>query len=229
MGFPETRWSLIGRLGLQPAEAAVVMELYAGAIAQYLRFKLPQEGDLEDIIQEVLVHLFEHPELMASARPGSGSRFRYLVMTLAWNEARNRLRERWRRQARELTTERAAIERQSVPSEDSDTSTMDRAWAQSVLHQAWSDVRGWASDGTLEAVIPDLLRQHLVEGRNLRDIAAGLGLPLATCHRRLARGRTWLQKAIVDRLQQTGELSKDEDPAAACALLLGILAEPGQR
>lgn len=221
IGFPDTRWSLIGRLALQPAEATVVMDLYADCIARYLRLKLPAESDLEDVIQEVLLHLFEHPELMAAAQPGAGSRFRYLLMTLAWNEARNRLRERWRRQSRERAAD--TMEDQPGAATAAETPYMDRAWAESLLAQAWADVRGWASDGTLEPEIPGLLQEHLVRGRNLRDLAAELDMPLATCHRRLARGRTWLQKAIVDRLRQANELGPDADPSAACELLLDIL------
>ncbi|MBA3708373.1 MAG: sigma-70 family RNA polymerase sigma factor [Planctomycetes bacterium] len=227
IGFPETRWSLIGRLALRPTEAAVVMDQYADSISRYLRLKLPNEGDLEDVIQEVLLHLFEHPELMAAAEPGAGSRFRYLLMTLAWNEARNRLRERWRRQHREKPVKEDDGAQTVAPeTEASETSAMDRAWAESLLAQAWADVRAWASDGTLEAEIPELLEGHLVRGRNLRDLAAELSLPLATCHRRLARGRTWLQKAIVDRLREAGEITEDADQGAACSLLLDILKGP---
>jgi DNA-directed RNA polymerase specialized sigma24 family protein len=231
IGFPDTRWSLIGRLALQPDQAAVVMDLYADSIGRYLKLKFPGEADLDDIVQEVLLHLFEHPELMATAEPGAGSRFRYLLMTLAWNAARNRLRERWRRQQHErpgiggsdepdepVSAERAV----ETPAE---TPAMDRAWAESLLAQAWTDVRGWADDGTLESQIPVLLEEHLVHGRNLRDLAASLNLPLATCHRRLARGRTFLQKAIVDRLRQAGEICGDDDGASACALLLDLLKE----
>ncbi|MBA2482362.1 MAG: hypothetical protein H0V44_17000 [Planctomycetes bacterium] len=224
IGFPETRWSLIGRLSLRPAEAAVVMDQYADSISRYLRLKLPNESDLEDVIQEVLLHLFEHPELMAAAEPGVGSRFRYLLMTLAWNEARNRLRERWRRQHREKPVLPDDGAQPAAPApESSETMAMDRAWAESLLAQSWADVRAWASDGTLEAEIPELLEGHLVRGRNLRDLAAELKLPLATCHRRLARGRTWLQKAIVDRLRQAGEIPDGDDQADACSLLLEIL------
>jgi RNA polymerase sigma factor (sigma-70 family) len=224
LGFPDTRWSMIGRLALEPSEASVVMDLYSSAIARYLRRKFPQEVDLEDVIQEVLVHLFEHPELMSAAQPGGGSRFRYLLMTLAWNEARNRLRERRRRQHRERTATPETVNEHTSGVVAADHGSMDRAWAESLLAQAWTDLRGWASDGTLEREIPALLQEHLVRGRNLRDIAAELRLPLATCHRRLARGRTYLQKAIVDRLCQAGELVQGGDPASACALLMDILA-----
>ena len=100
---------------------------------------------------------------------------------------------------------------------------MDRAWAESVLAAAWRDLAAWAEDGTLEAEIPRVLRENLIEGRNLRDICADLDMPLATCHRRLARGRTYLQKAIADRLRQAGEINLTEDGAAACEVLLGAL------
>ena len=246
IGFPDTRWSLIGRLALQPDHAAVVMDLYADSIGRYLKLKFPGEADLDDIVQEVLLHLFEHPELMAAAQPGAGSRFRYLLMTLAWNAARNRLRERWRRQQHERPGSGGADlddasdpgdhrhaadarpDAHSDPRADervAETPAMDRAWAESLLAQAWNDVRGWADDGTLETQIPTLLEEHLVHGRNLRDLAAKLNLPLATCHRRLARGRTFLQKAIVDRLRQAGEISTGDDGASACTLLLDLLAE----
>jgi hypothetical protein len=85
-------------------------------------------------------------------------------------------------------------------------------------------VRGWASDGTLEPEVPRLLEGHLVQGRNLRDLAQELGLPLTTCHRRLARGRTYLQRAIIDRLRQAGEVKAGDDEGAACDLLLAVLA-----
>lgn len=220
-GFPETRWSLIGRLGDPGAQATLVLDLYAGSIARYLRRKCPHEPDVEDLIQEVLMHLCAHPELMASATPGSGSRFRHLLMTLAWDEARQRLQERWGRQRHEQVS--PAPPEQAAPP-DADALAMDRAWAETLLQQAWNDVRGWASDGTLEPDIPEVLQEHLVRGRNLRDCAQRLGLPLATCHRRLARGRTYLQRAIIDRLRQAGELDPQEDPQMACAHLLRLLA-----
>ena len=73
------------------------------------------------------------------------------------------------------------------------------------------------------ALVPKLLEAHLVQGRNLRDLSAEMKLPLATCHRRIARGRTYLQKAIVDRLRQAGELPANADETSACDLLLTVL------
>lgn len=237
MEFPETRWSLIGRLAEQPDQVAVVVELYADPIARYLRAKFPGEHGstrLDDVVQEVLVYLMEHPGLIARARPGEtpaggASKFRYFIMTLAFNAARNA----WRRQlhGKEMnaamgddgeTTVAEALAVAEQPA-DEQVQAMDRAWAESLLAAAWRDLRAWASDGTLEPEIPRILEMNLVEGRNLRDVAEHMKLPLATCHRRLARGRTYLQKAITDRLHQAGEIATDGDGVAACEVLLAAL------
>ncbi len=237
MEFPETRWSLIGRLAEQPDQVAVVVELYADPIARYLRVKFAGEhgsARLDDVIQEVLVYLMEHPELIARARPGEtpaggASKFRYFIMTLAFNAARNA----WRRHShgREMnaamgddgeTTVAEALAVAEQPA-DEQVRAMDRAWAESLLAAAWRDLRAWAGDGTLEAEIPRILELNLVDGRNLRDVAEQMGLPLATCHRRLARGRTYLQKAITDRLLQAGEIASGSDGVSACEILLAAL------
>ena len=150
-------------------------------------------------------------------------------MTLAYNAARNALRRYTH--GREMNSamgedgettvaEALAIARQ--PTNEA-VLAMDRAWAESVLAAAWRDISAWADDGTLEAEIPRILRENLMDGRNLRDICADLDMPLATCHRRLARGRTYLQKAIADRLRQAGEINLTEDGSAACEVLLGAL------
>jgi DNA-directed RNA polymerase specialized sigma24 family protein len=239
MDFPETRWSLIGRLAEQPDQVAVVVELYADSIGRYLRTKFPGEhgaARLDDVVQEVLVYLMEHPELIARARPGElaagqASKFRYFIMTLAYNAARNALRRQIH--GREMnaamgedgeTTVAEALAVSQQPANEL-AQAMDRAWAESVLGGAWRDLRAWAADGTLEPEVPRILEANLVEGRNLRDVCEEVGLPLATCHRRLARGRTYLQKAITDRLRQAGEIGAVEDGAAACEVLLGALRQ----
>ena len=73
MDFPETRWSLIGRLADQPDQVAVVLELYADPIGRYLRGKFVSDATsarLDDVIQEVLMYLMEHPDLLSRAHPG---------------------------------------------------------------------------------------------------------------------------------------------------------------
>jgi DNA-directed RNA polymerase specialized sigma24 family protein len=236
MDFPETRWSLIARLADQPEQAAVVVELYADSVGRYLRAKFANDHPatrIDDVIQEVLIYLLEHPELLARAKPGemaSGttSKFRFFLMTLAFNAARNALRRQQHvREVNAAIGEEGETLAEALAVAEHPTAEhireMDRAWAESLLAAAWKDLHAWAGDGTLEAEIPRILQANLVEGVNLRDLCAELKMPLATCHRRLARGRTYLQKAITDRLRQAGEIAPDADGAGACDLLLEAL------
>ncbi|MCK6491459.1 MAG: sigma-70 family RNA polymerase sigma factor [Planctomycetes bacterium] len=220
--FPATRWSLIARLGDQPQQVAVLVGLYADAIAAYLAGKLAGERPerIDDTIQEVLLDLLGKPELLARAQPGSGSRFRHYLMSLAWCAARNALRHARRRDHASLEAE---ADDGGPPAPDQQRA-MDRAWAVSVLQQAMEELRRQAGDGRLEPEALAVLQASLVEGRALRAVAAGTGLSLATCSRRLARARTLLQQAIAERLRLAGELGADEDPAQACGLLLQALA-----
>ena len=225
--FPPTRWSLIARLPGQPQQAGAVIGLYAEAIGSYLSVKLAGEQSerIDDIIQDVLVELMGKPDLLAGAEPGSGSRFRYYLMHLAWMAARNHLRHARRRDhapldaAEDLPT--------GEPTAPMQQSAMDRAWAVAVVQEALDELRRWSQDGTLEPEAYAVLRAHLIAGRGLREIAAELGMSLATSSRRLARARTLLQQAIAERLRLAGELTPGEDPARACAVLLEALQTSG--
>lgn len=228
--FPETRWSLIRRLGDRPEDAATLVDLYCDGIVRYLRRRLDHDlsaDDVDDIAHEVLVQLLEHPEVLAQARPGPGSRFRYLLMTVAYNAARNVWRARRRNAARTVATEHPdrtepGAEAAAAPEPEA-LRAMDRAWAESLLTSAWNDVRGLADERRLEPEAVAILEDSLVRGIGLRRIAQARGLTLPTCQRRFARARTYLQQAITARLRQAGELPPGADPASACDLLLDVL------
>ena len=141
------------------------------------------------------MHLLARPELLASASPRDGGRFRYFLATVALNQARNVLRNQRRSVARErpMPDDHPAIVEAEV----------DRAWSSSALAAAWADLRGWAATGDIEAGIPPLLEEHLTTGTPLRELAERHGLSLATCQRRLAKGRTWLRRALDARTPES--------------------------
>ncbi len=233
--FPATRWSLIARLPGQPQQISVLIGLYADAIGTYLARKLVGERQdrIEDVVQEVLLDLLGKSDILAKAQPGSGSRFRYYLMNLAWMSARNHLRHARRRDHASLDavdpdSDQAPIERLSgdAPAPDQQQA-MDRAWAISVVQQALEELERWSRDGTLEPEAFAVLRANLIDGRNLREVSAALGLSLATASRRLAKARTYLQRAIAERLVLAGELRPTDDPTQACAVLLDGLASGG--
>ncbi len=223
-GFPDTRWSLIARIEHDGA-ASLLIERYARSIDRYLRLKLPAEAtrsDFDDIVQDVLIRLLEHPEVLARAQPGEGSRFRHYLMTVAWNEARNALRRRRRADGHAVAMGPEATAALTTPESDQ-AGLMDRAWAEAVVSQAWADLQAWASDGSVDRDVPSILEASLIGGRSLRDLAQTSGLSLATCQRRLARGRLLLQQAMAERLRLAGELEPGADLAATCDRLLDLL------
>ncbi len=205
--FPPTRWSLIDRIrggagdGAGDGQIQGLGELvgrYADCLARYLRIRFAHEDrtDLDDVIQEVLVSLLEQPELLSQARPREGGRFRYFIATVALNQARNAFRRRWRERGREVPS--LTDQGTEIASETAESTQVDHAWTAAVLAAAWTDLRGWASQGDIESDIPTLLEGHLVQGVTLRELAEQHHLSLATCQRRIAKGRTWLQRAIAD-------------------------------
>jgi len=230
LDFPATRWSLIARLPGQPQETAVLVALYADAIGAYLQAKLPDERSdrLEDVIQEVLLNLLGKPEALARAQPGSGSRFRYFIMHLAWQSALNHLRYQRRREHRSLDALMEGggtpgdVHPQEAPADQHDA--MDRAWAISVVRQALDDAEAATAAGRLDGEALRVLTANLIDGRSLREVAADTGLSLATCSRRLAQGRQFLQRAMADRLRLAGELACGEPPEAAGARLIELLS-----
>ncbi len=231
--FPATRWSLIARLPEHPQHVAVLVGLYADAIGAYLAMKLSGERRerIEDTVQEVLLDLLAKPEVLAKATPGSGSRFRYYLMNLAWLSARNHLRHARRRDHSSLDARSSdggparidALADESSAAETGDAA-MDRAWALSVVRQALDDLQRWTADGTLEPEAFAVLEANLIGGQGLREIGVAMGMSAATCSRRLARARMMLQRTIADRLRLAGELGANDDAGRACAVLLESLA-----
>lgn len=232
--FPATRWSLIARLQDQPQQASTLLGLYVDAIGAYLQMRLTNERpeQIEEIVQDVLTDLLAKPEALAKAMPGSGSRFRYYLMHLAWQAGLNALRYHRRRvhgslDARLGDDSQGRIEHlaDGMPAPDQ-MATMDRAWALSVVQQALDDVERACAHGQLESDAVIVLRANLLEGCSLRDIAVRHGLSLATCSRRLASARHFLQSAMIERLRLAGEIGPQDDLAVVGERLLAALAAP---
>src|SRR5690606_14240829 len=127
--------------------AILLVEAYADAVARYLRGRLGDPGPIcDDVIQDVLTHLLERPDLLARATPQPGPRFRHSLMRLAWNEARNARRRNRRGTGRDLAEE-------ALAAVDAGDPQMDAAWAESVLAQAWQELRARGDAGEIDAAV----------------------------------------------------------------------------
>ncbi len=230
--FPNTRWSLITALPGQPHQVGTLIGIYADAIGAYLHTRLVGERAerIDDIVQEVLIDLLGKPEVLAKAQPGQGSKFRYYLMNLAWLGALNALRHHRRRDHAAPETHSpdgdglARVEQLGASMPAPEQAAMDRAWAVGIIQGALDDLRVLASGGHLPPDAVQILTRNLVAGHALRDIAADMAMPVATCHRRCAHARTALQESIAERLRLVGELAPADDPTAACDVLLAAIA-----
>ena len=211
--FPATRWSLIRSLGTG-SDLAIqeLLQHYAPAIEIYIRRRLSNEaplGIMDDIVQDVLLDLFKRQDVLARAQSGEKSHFRYLLMRVAYNAARNarrRLQRGNQQTVVHLDDDSIAgfleLERDLNLEEQQ---SMDRAWGLSVVEQAIADCLAWSVDCSVDQESLTALSLELDEGLNQRDIAERMSLSLATAHRRLARGRMMIRKAMVDHLMASGE------------------------
>lgn len=214
--FPGTRWSLVYALKDGSTDAMVrILQLYAPSIEIYLRRRLVNEVPfhlLDDIIQDVLLDLYERKEVLAQAQPGDSSRFRYLLMRVAYNAARNARRKLQRGDRCSAPT--AVLESSSealdvtAVGEDlsvSERRAMDRAWGLSIVQQAVRDCLAWSDEKPTDQEAIAAVRLEWEEAVSQREIAKRLKLSLATAHRRLATGRMLVRRAMIDHLIALGE------------------------
>lgn len=219
--FPATRWSLVGRSADGTSDRALLLDHYADAIGRYLAHRFPdllRRGVVDDLVQEVLLGLLRNGEVLRRADPGHGGRFRYFLMRVAYNAARN-ARRRLSRRDWSLIADEAVAE--TVGAGDPlPEAAMDRAWAMSVLRRAWTDLRAWAAEGAVSATGVDLLERQLA-GTSLRQAAEDLGVSLGTAHRHMAKARHLLRRAVIAHLRFAGDCEVDEaDEDRAYRLLI---------
>jgi DNA-directed RNA polymerase specialized sigma24 family protein len=208
--FPDTRWSLVASVGNGSLPAGRLVGLYADAVARYLRVRFPDQPGyaVDDAVQEVLVWLLEHPDVLARAAPGPGSRFRHWLMAVCQRAARNAFRRH--------VQGGPAIDPEIAAPEQPVDAGMDRAWAESVLQGAWRDLDGLVRSGVLDPQCLAAVEDHLVRGMTIRAIATARGLGLGTAHRRLQSGLAALRSGIQERLGAAGDAG---DPDAVFRIL----------
>lgn len=216
--FPATRWSVIHHLDERTAAAGVLLEHYVPAIRAYLglKFSDQQAETIDDLAQEVLLDLLEQPAVLAKAAQDTGRRFRYYLMGVAYNLARNAQR-RLRQRPTRIADDQIAVEAQS--GNPTEQACMETAWAVGLVERACEDVRGWEEAGHLPPGSMAMVDESLFCGRGVRAIASVRDLSPATCARRIAAARQLLIKSLCDHLIAAHEMNAADGPDAAFALL----------
>lgn len=73
--FPATRWSLVGRSVDAAPDRGLLLDHYADAIARYLAHRFPElrrRGEVDDLVQEVLLALMRNDAVLRRADPAHG-------------------------------------------------------------------------------------------------------------------------------------------------------------
>jgi RNA polymerase sigma-70 factor (ECF subfamily) len=156
----------------QPGAPAVAWDRFSPLVRGLLRRSLGPGADVEDHVQEVFLRFFrEIPRLREVSAVRS-----FLVgitVRVARSELRRRRVRRWLR-----LTDDGVLPETAAPSSEV---------AREALARLYALLDGARDEDRLAFVL-----RHL-EGLELTEVAAGLGVSLATAKRRLARVTTWIR------------------------------------
>jgi RNA polymerase sigma-70 factor (ECF subfamily) len=152
---------------------AEVYDRYAGLVHGIARRVLGDDGEAEDVTQDVFTHLWRHPDRVDIER---GSVRSYLGV-VAHRRAVDALRRRARRDRREQRTDRERLDEPSIE--------------ETVVISLGTSTRARQVVDALDR-LPEEQRVaiHLAYygGRTYRDVAAQLGIPEGTAKSRLRLG-----------------------------------------
>jgi RNA polymerase sigma-70 factor (ECF subfamily) len=155
-----------------PRAARVLWERYAATVYRVLRRALGPASDVEDVAQEVFLTVFRKAGTMRSPEA-----LRAYIMSVAALTSRSELRRRWAQ--RWSPTWGTNRERSTPATQDTDTRT--------------AVVRFYAVLGRLRPSLRTAFVLRFMEGLEHAQVAAALGVSLATAKRWVARASARVQ------------------------------------
>ena len=160
-----------------PRAPRVLWDRHARLVYRILRRSLGQQNDVEDLAQEVFLHLFRRLPTLREPRTLPA-----FLMTITTLTLRHELRRRWVRRCMTLgAKEDIDPDLRVVHPKPEARQAVSRLYA--ILDRLGREER-----------IAFVLR--FIEGMELTEVAMALGLSLATAKRRLVRARARVDRAI---------------------------------
>ncbi|MBN1419015.1 MAG: sigma-70 family RNA polymerase sigma factor [Planctomycetes bacterium] len=179
-------------------------------------------GDLDDAVQEVFLECFKRGgvlDRLRSRRPASFRAFLYGVsrnVARRWEKSAGR--ERGRHPPLEIDPERISAD------EATQSRVFDRAWAQTLFHQA-GDLQRERARAAGEAALRrvELLELRFGDAMPIRAIAARWGLDAAAVHKEYARAREEFKSALEEVISFHHPGLSAAEIEAKCVELVGLL------
>jgi RNA polymerase sigma factor (sigma-70 family) len=155
----------------QDRRISAAVEQEQSRLRNFIRRRVPDPGDAEDILQDVFYELVEAYRLMKPIEQVGAWLFRV---------ARNRITDRFRKKRPVLASDQAGVEEDGemlsledlLPSQDAGP---DAAYARSLLLEELEDALEELPDEQREVFVA-----HEFEGRSFKELAAGSGMSVNT-------------------------------------------------
>lgn len=169
---------------------------YAPVIRSYLDARWRQKRraqEIEDAIQDVLFECLRMGGALEKVDPSRPGGFRAFLYGITRNVA-HRWEERGYGREKRLET----AEQSAVPDDQPELSqAFDRAWARSIVRQAWDLQEERAEARGPDAIRRvDLLRARFEGGKPIREIAKEWNMPADVLHHEYAQARKEFQDAL---------------------------------
>ena len=224
-GSNTTCWFLIeGAAAGREGDRTAFAERYTSVIRAYLGARWrqsPRSSDLDDAVQEVFVKCFREGGILERAdreRPGG---FRAFLYGVARNVARRFEERAGRHRERPCPS---GVDLENVERDEATLSQVfDRAWARSLLREAFAVLREQARQaGPDRSRRVELLERRFHDGTPIRDIAREWQRDAKGLHRDFDRAKKEFRKALsgVVAFHSPGTAAEVEE---RCSELLAIV------
>lgn len=232
--FPETDWSLIGRIQSRDEKVAAraleeIFTIYRYPLYSFLRISDMSHEDAEDVLQDFFAKLLRNDSLRR-ARQDHGKLRTYLLSALVRfriNWLRNRRRARGPESAESdlWGAEKARYQQEQLDTKMNPETFFDRRWAIELLYKARLRlVEQYEQNGkrTLHDTLLPTLAIATGDGRghDIAALAAMLGMTEKATRTALSRFRADFRACLIDEVRLT--VRDDREVKGEIAYLLGL-------